>query len=390
MHGERLPSDDELDRLLSQAKWPEPEPGQLQRLEAYWRQLQCRRRSAVGYLVALAASVLLAAGVGYWTLRGDPLTDSPLATQGDTVCRVATTESVANPPSAAIVAREPTIYERVLLIDQARTRRRMAPADSTRPSMAALEQTIAAAIASLAADADADVSKELVVLWRKRSSSERMLWRIVRRPASEDRLGAVRLLARVASPRSLPVFLQLAADSHLHDSAVVGLARLVDDAQLRQLAMDESDRSLRQDLLAALLARNTPAAIGEYLGLVIDPERRVDALTALTDSETPPIELLAEYLNDSRSSVRLATAQALGSLNDPRAADALRRSVAGIGRQEAFMALLVSPSPRASQIVYQARQDVYLMASVQAAERQLHFLQSQITVLQTQSGGNLP
>ena len=32
----------------------------------------------------------------------------------------------------------------------------------------------------------------------------------------------------------------------------------------------------------------------------------------------------------------------------------------------------------------------YLMASVQAAERQLHFLRTQSEFLKTQSGGNLP
>jgi hypothetical protein len=408
MSGDRRPpddhdpdGDDELKRLLAHAKWPEPRSDQVQRLEMHWRQLQARRRrhSVVAYASALAASLLLAVGAAYWTLRGEPSGDASHANRPDPVWPVALTEPIAKPaappPSAGIAVREPSVYERVVLIDRAREARSGASTLSEQPPTLTLEGAIAAAIEALAADAQADLVKPLAVLARKRSSSERILWRIVCDPSAENRLGAVRLLARVASPRSLPLLVQLSADPTLHAAATLGLARLADDAELRQLALAETDATLRQDLLVALLARDTPGAIGEYLSFVIDPSARVGALKTLARSESPPIELLAAHLDDPRLPVRLAAAQALGSLNDPRAADRLRRSVAGIGRQEALMALLVSPSRRASQIVDQARQDVYLMASVQAAERQLQFLQTQSKVLQTQilppqSGGNLP
>ncbi len=387
-----LADDDELDRLLAQAKWPEPSAGQIQRLETHWQQVQDggrrRHRPAVAYAAALAASVLLAVGASYWTFWGERTIPDLQPTRQDPVWPVALTEPTIT-PSTGIVVREPNVYERVVLIDRAREARSLPDALEQTAAMT-LEQAIAVAVEALDANAHADIVKPLAVLARKRSSSERILGRIVCDPSAENRLGAVRLLARVASPRSLPLLVRLAADPTLHAAAVFGLARLADEAELRQLARVESDAILRKELLTALLIRNTPEAIGEYLGFVIDPALHVDALAALSGTEAPPIDLLAARLDDPRMPVRRAAAQALGTLDDPRAADRLRQAMAGFGRQEALMGLLVSPSRRASQIVDQARQDVYLMASVQAAERQLQFLQKQSQVLQTQSGGNLP
>ncbi|HJT31249.1 MAG TPA: hypothetical protein VJ783_04315 [Pirellulales bacterium] len=61
--------DDALDRLLAQARWPEPEPRRVARLQSYWRRLGRRAGLTSGprfALVALAAGLLLATGAACW------------------------------------------------------------------------------------------------------------------------------------------------------------------------------------------------------------------------------------------------------------------------------------------------------------------------------------
>lgn len=62
-------SDDALDRLLAQARWPEPEATRVERLQTYWRRLGRKAGLAGGprfALVALAAGLLLATGAACW------------------------------------------------------------------------------------------------------------------------------------------------------------------------------------------------------------------------------------------------------------------------------------------------------------------------------------
>ncbi|HEX5442502.1 MAG TPA: hypothetical protein VFW87_01675 [Pirellulales bacterium] len=63
------PFDDALDRLLAQARWPEPEPRRVARLQAYWQRLSQRpgRRGTPRFaILALAAGLMLATGAACW------------------------------------------------------------------------------------------------------------------------------------------------------------------------------------------------------------------------------------------------------------------------------------------------------------------------------------
>lgn len=65
----KLFGDDALDRLLAQARWPEPELTRVERLRAYWRRLGQKAGLTSGprfALVALAAGLLLATGAACW------------------------------------------------------------------------------------------------------------------------------------------------------------------------------------------------------------------------------------------------------------------------------------------------------------------------------------
>ena len=62
-------SEEALDRLLEQARWPEPPMDRIERLRASWRRMTgCRVRGAgyAGGLMAVAAGLLLAAGAACW------------------------------------------------------------------------------------------------------------------------------------------------------------------------------------------------------------------------------------------------------------------------------------------------------------------------------------
>jgi HEAT repeat protein len=257
------------------------------------------------------------------------------------------------------------------------------PPRRSRPKRAPGEVSVDELIARLGERHDADVAAGLADLQADLPGSEQMLWDAVRQAEGKRRLGAARLLARIGTHRSLGVLIELAGDSLTHEAAVLGLARLAAAPEVARLAASEPDPRLRQHLLAGLLARRTSESTGYYLGLVQQPRTRSDALAAVVAMDDPPAEMLLDYLDSPQSSLRLAAAQALSRLADPAVAERLCQSLGGIGRQEALMALLLSSSDQAADCLRHARQNIYLMAAVQAAEQQLYSLD-------LQRGGNLP
>lgn len=376
--------DDELDRLLHQAQWPAPRADQVDRLSRHWRRLHAARRRRIGYgAVAMAAGLLLLAAVLSWRhsgpapevlVSGNHVQEKkpPVAPAPAQAPEPAHTTEPSHSAEWAARSRAPNLYEQVILMSLADKPAASRPA----PHPAELKQLTDELVAELAADAAADVEKRLTPLERELARCERLLWMVARREDGQRRLGAARLLARIGTPRSAPVLLELAADPATHEAAVPGLARLADDAQLAQLVAVEPAADLRGQLLHMLLARRTPTAVARYLGFVHDPVSRSEALAVLADAQDPPAELLLAHLENPSRAVRLAAALALSRLTDPAVVEELCHSIAGIGRQEAIIALLLSSSEEAAGCLSRARGNLYLVASVQAAEQQLHLLQT--------------
>jgi len=293
----RRPDDDELDRLLAEAEWPELQGTEtneaVDRLHRAWQDLRrvepvrrsrTPRRAWIPVGAIAAAVAIVAAGILWRVL---PIRE-PVAERQPATEPIAKSASIANPipaqaKSAEQLVREPNAYERLVLKTRARAQQAQVPA----------------MIAEYQAEREIATTAE----------------------------------ARGAS---------------------------ADDLSL--------DR---------LLASRSPLDAARFLMLVAQPTTQKEALAALERTTNPPIDNLAAFLDDPRRPVRLAAAHALSTLDDPLAIERLSQSVGGIGRQEALMALLASRSPRASQLVDAARRDVYLMASVRAAEQQLMSLQSE-------------
>lgn len=303
----RRPADDDLERLLSQAEWPElqsPETtAAVERLSRAWQELRrvepARRSGALGSkwisVGAAAASIaVLVAGVLWWNVPTREPVAERLPAEQPTIDSASTAKPNPNPTPVAVkgpeqLVREPNTYERLVLQSQARAKTEQIPA--------AIEAYLA--------------EREIGTDAKARGAS------------GED------------------------------------------------LALDR------------LLAGGSPRAAAQFLSLLAEPTSQKAALAALKRAKSPPIDGIAAFLDDPRRPVRLAAAHALSTLDDPLAVERLSQSVAGIGRQEALMALLASRSPRASELIDAARRDVYLMASVHAAEQQL-------LTLQTENGENLP
>jgi hypothetical protein len=278
--------------------------------------------------------------------------------------------------SGLLTVRDPNLYERVVLT-RARTKR----ATTNRPT---IDATVEELFGVLAADPSADVSERLPTGDRDLERCERLLWGIIKRADDDRRQTAVRLLARLATPCSMSLLIGLASDPKTHEAAVLGLARLCGTGELARLASLEPDAKLRGALLETLLERRTPEAVGLYLQFVADEDTRALALTVVTDMANPPADTLLVFIESPQKSMRLAAAQALAELSGSDVAARLGDLVCdGVGRQEALIALLLSHSSQASKFLNDARRDLYLVASVHAAEQQLQSLGNS-------SGGNLP
>jgi HEAT repeat protein len=403
------PSDHELDRLLSAARWPKPRADQLARLAGDWRRMrQARRRRRIGLgALAAAASVLLAGGALAWLSREPGVAVKEQAAvhmasnsaapprmpdrKRDALPRVVATPPVTPsrlrlPPlpspdqrqsdaDSSIVSRDPNIYERVALA------RMMS---DPKPRSRALDrQLLEETIAALAVDPEANIDARLTRSPKLLVRYERLLTAALRDDSPKRRLGAARVLSQIGTRRSVPVLIELAADSSTHAPAVLGLARLVDERNLAQLVARERDAALRRRLLGALIAWRTPAAVGLYLELVNSQPMRREALDVLQNMSDPPAEELLAYLESPQNSLRLAAGLALSRIPDPDVVERLCDAISGIGRQEALIALLLNESEQATGCLNHARGNLYLVASLRAAEQRLDGLQ-------TRWGGKLP
>lgn len=150
-----LKDDDALDRLLAGARWPEPEPMRVERLQTYWRRLGRKAGLASGPrfgLVALAAGLLLATGAACWrwamlpaALDQSPGGSAPLLAHShtDDLDRAASDHLQPAPVNDTIESatelqpvwvRAPSRYEQVVLNSAASRSRSFRQARNPRPT----------------------------------------------------------------------------------------------------------------------------------------------------------------------------------------------------------------------------------------------------------------
>jgi len=381
--------DSALDRLLAEALWPERGPTQLARLRCEWIALSHKRTRRLYLLaVSLGAAACLVVATGALMWRARPSTGTAVVAGNNTTepNRSAAEERIGAPAVDEFKARDPNLYERVLWAGPPPGPRRQRPQQlagkaprrrASRSAEGLPGRNMSRATAerrSLFAGLVAIVSGARTMLDAP-NRCEPKLWAAVRQNRGFARTSAAELLARVATERSLPVLVELAQAHDTHAVAIMGLVRLANPRDLAILAANEPDAGLRRRLLAALVERGTAESIGLYLNFVERTAMRHDALVALGDVREPPTNVLLSYLRAPNVAQRQAAAQALGRIADPQLALALAAAVDDAGvRKEALVALLLSPTPQAAAALREARQDLYLVASVRAAEFELQSL----------------
>ena len=380
-------NDQALDRLLAEARWPEPDPEQLARLRQRWASLDRRRRPRRTVLVATAtaASVFLATGVIAWRMAQGPNTAQLLpAGQGRDAPAVAIVQEtppsreerrVRAEPRDQFSGREPTLYEQVALSGSMRgvkkprqlaVRKRL-PQPGQAAALASLKDRMAKQLASLfplsAEDAGGQMARLAVGFgrWQRQSSAI-----AVHRTVS--------LMGRVFSTAGRRQ-LEVARPSSPHEVDVETVIRCGTPRTIANFVVFEGDATLRRRLLAALAARGTFEAVEAYLGFVALPDVRLEALAALADVPEFPSGVLLAFLRAPTVSLRESAALALARSTNPDVIAALAASLGDAGsRQPALVALLLNPAPQAAALVDEARGNLYLTASVRAAEFELHRL----------------
>ncbi len=144
---------------------------------------------------------------------------------------------------------------------------------------------------------------------------------------------------------------------------------------LGQLAQQELDRQVQQVWLAALLARGDLPSLRVFLQHVGDPRTSQAALECAKTLPEIPVDRLAQLLASEDRDARRWAAQVLRSLDRPDVAQRLIAMVRqGTHRQEALLALLLSPEPLAKQFLVRAEHTLVLFGGVYSAKLQLKTL----------------
>lgn len=352
---------DALDRLLAQARWPEPSAESLRRLDAAWSQLAPsprRTRKLWWTAVAAAAAVLLIAfATSFLLLRNDSQKIVNVPTDPETP-----TDRIAEAP-VVIASRAPSLWEQAAMLN----------ADSPAAAIDRIQPAIDQAIAALTNPPRADLYVIAASLLRSgdRPAIERHLLDDLDRRSGPERIAAIRILGATGTEASLPVLLAMSEEEEQR-AAAASIAELVTPAQLAALIENEPDADRQRRLLGILATHPAPQSLSSYLAFVASPAMSETALAALDDLSDPPIDALFAHLDAPRSDRRLAAARALGRINGPVVSERLALMVErGVHRREALAALMSSGGAEASSALSSFRQIPSLVSVIRSVEIQL-------------------
>jgi hypothetical protein len=233
-------------------------------------------------------------------------------------------------------------------------------------------------LARLAEDPAADAAELAATLgeFEARSRHERELAELAQSEVAAHQVAAVRLLAHVATGRSLRLLFDFHEFLPTRAAAAPGIARLADPVSLARLAHAEREPTLQRQLLAGLLERGQNDAVTLFLNFVIDPRTSRVALDAVDAVADPPVDLVFQRLDDRYYPARMAAARVLGRIDGPVVTERLATMVERrVNRREALVALVSSPGQDAAQFLAEAEHRPALAAAVHAARLQLQTVQ---------------
>ena len=362
---------DSLDELLSQAVWPVDDPAALGRLRVFWIGLTRRRPVSLSLPVAAAAMLLVTVGalLSSWLKQSHDVTqlqDSDLIAEQDHDHANGATDSISTDLERGSYfsgASQPNTFERAIALTvQQRIGR--APRSETD-----IDEVVASAVAKIAQDDQADIAILATQVAKRGTAVELRLAEFVRRSSGGDQVAAAKLLAQIATWRSLPLLEELYRSAEMRPVVAPAVARLADPVRLFHIARAEDLPDVQQTLFAGLLEQGTAISVDLFLNLVNDSAWSSISLLSLQHVKEVPVDLLVSRLQDTRVSRRAAAAQTLGRLNRAEITHRLiAMADAGQFRREALLALVQSQEPTAVNFILRAQRDLSLMASVRALQ----------------------
>jgi hypothetical protein len=202
------------------------------------------------------------------------------------------------------------------------------------------------------------------------TDKEQIAWSLLPGRSEHELVAASRVLACVASARSLPTLRWLAEQPSTHAIATQCIARLGSQREVYERTTRESDPTLQRELAGSLLKRGDPASITLFLRLAGTASTSSAALSAAATAQQAPVGAILAQLQSPRVRERLVAAKVLGVLPLPDISPRLIELVANDGcRREVLISLARRRDPMALQFVQRASGDEWLAASLRAAQR---------------------
>lgn len=386
-------SDEALDDLLSEARWPQTPPETTRRLTTQWWALRAEseepgRGSVRRWYAAAAAAAALGMMIGgtalWWGAQettptsscvvqsprqpgqhepGATASGAPGVTGGmPASARAANLRQMRETPT--VTSRPPTLLER-LRFQSAMHRR-----EQRRRRARRLEREITATLVRLARDprlSPLTAARPLLTISSPAQWEPRVIHRIRRLPPGRRRAAAVRLLSALGTRRSLPLLITMIDNPWTRGPAIRGVVRLADPHTLRQLIESRTRPDRRRRMLRAILEADPQRTLALFLEYVADPKTSALALAAAGAAENPPIHALIAALEAPRHSIRTAAARTLARVASPRVVRRLARmAIEDVSRRGALLALVVSRSPAARRFTMAAMGDPDLSAVVRS------------------------
>lgn len=367
----RFEPDEPLDQLLHRSSRSDVDADRIERLADEWQSISRRR---VRVQAGLTMMVCLTVGVGsFLAFRANPfdtpivkpevLPERPPELDGEFVRRDDTAPNTdgGSPSEAGDAVFDQLVCVAVERRFAQRKDDKVQPEPEPRES---IDDVIALTAERLAQQQGYD---DLVGRIKEEWSERELLTWMKAADDSESIDAAFHLLSRVVTSQSVPVLMRLRSMHHERCTRLI--AQVAGPQVLFRLAHEENDKALGRELAAALLRHSSRQSLYLFLQLVDNRRTSATALAAAAGVENLPMDLLLQSLSARSRKVRLTAAMVLAQSKDPQVSAQLLQLLRGTQtRRAAMVALVASDNDLARRFVDQASRDVYLAASVHAAQ----------------------
>ena len=139
----------------------------------------------------------------------------------------------------------------------------------------------------------------------------------VERLPMQQATSAFRILCRVGSESSLPVFLKYRNIEATQLDTALAVGKLADARLLTQLVLETNDVEIQSRLMAGLLCRHDAGSLDLFLELTAEHDLYLAAQQSGGIAQCVPTGILLQRLQSNRASIARAAAITMSGMNDP-------------------------------------------------------------------------